>query len=50
MGSTLNHIGAHIGHELAKEAFRRAGCMVTFILLLTGIGTVSAIVGLVFLS
>ena len=46
MGDELNHIARHAAMEAAKGA----GCMVTLLAMLTGIGTIFCIVGLIILK
>ena len=46
MGEVLNHIARHAAMEAAKGA----GCMVTLFAMLTGIGTISCIVGLIIMQ
>ncbi len=38
------------GHILAHQAMQSAGCMVTLIAMLTGVGTLFTIIGLVFFA
>lgn len=46
MGEVLNHIARHAAMEAAKGA----GCMVTLLAMLTGIGTIFSILGLIILK
>jgi len=46
MGEVLNHIVRHAATEAAKGA----GCMVTLLAMLTGIGTIFSILGLIILK
>ena len=46
MGEVLNHIARHAAMEAAKGA----GCMVTLLAMLTGIGTIFCILGLIILK
>lgn len=36
------------GHILAHQALQQAGCMVTLVAMLTGVGTLFTLIGLVF--
>jgi len=44
MSDTLKHIAQHAAMHVAKEAAKGAGCMVTFFLMFTGLGALSAVV------
>jgi hypothetical protein len=50
MGETLEHIGRHVVYHVGKEVAQGAGCMVTLLAMLTGIGTIFSILGLIILK
>lgn len=46
----MGKLAHELAHHAAHEAMKGAGCMVTFLTVLTGFGTFSAIVALVLFS
>ena len=46
----LAHEAAKAGIEAGKQAIQGGGCMVTLIAMLTGVGTLFTIIGLVFFT
>ncbi len=50
MGEALEHIARHAVYHVGKEVAKGAGCMVTLLAMLTGIGTIFSILGLIILK
>ncbi len=50
MDEDLKHIASHAVFHVGKEVAKGAGCMVTLLAMLTGIGTVFSILGLIILK
>ncbi len=49
MNDELKRLAQHAAQHAAHEALKGAGCMVTLFAMLTGIGTILGIVGLIIL-
>jgi hypothetical protein len=50
MDEDLKHIAKHAAQHAVYHAAKGAGCMVTLFAMLTGIGTISCIVGLIIMQ
>ena len=50
MGDELKHVAQHTAWYVGREVAKGAGCMVTLLAMLTGIGTIFSILGLIILK
>ncbi len=42
------HVGHHVAHEVVKDVAQGAGCMVTLLAMLTGLGALSLLAVIMF--